>query len=224
MKVRLFLLSLMCLAPASGFAQGPPVIEGMWPTQLVPGQTSVIHVGVNGRQDVTALEFAPAAGITVKEIKRNDVRQNQGWWDVTIEVAKDAAPGARTVVATGPMLRTAARPLTIPAAVPTISDLKINSAMANQPTVDFQFAMTETPNQIGESPFVWFSLDCGDEPVVGVARGKFANGVVRASMPNPRTQMKPFANPPKPRCDFEVRATDSKMADSNMLTATVDFK
>lgn len=224
MTLNRLLIALMCLVPAASYAQGPPVIEGVYPTQLVPGQTTVLHIGVNGRQEVAALEFAPAAGVTVKNIARSDVRQNQGWWDVTVDVAKDAAPGGRTIVATGPMLRTAPRPVTIPAHVPAISDLKINSAMVNQPTVDFQFAMTETPNEIGDAPSVWFMLGCGGEPEVGLVKGKVANGIVRASIPNPRTQMKPFADPPKTRCDFEVRASDSKMADSNTLTATVDFK
>ena len=50
------------------------------------------------------------------------------------------------------------------------------------------------------------------------------NGVVTASIPNPRTQLKPFAPPPSSRCDLEVRASDSKMADSNTLKTTVDFK
>jgi hypothetical protein len=224
MRLNRFLVALMCLAPAAAHAQGPSVIEGIYPTQLAPGQTTVLHMGVNGRQEVAALEIQPAAGITVKNIARSDVRQNQGWWDVTVEVAKDAAPGPRTIVATGPMLRTAPRPVTIPAHVPTISDLKINSAMVNQPTLEFQFAMAETPNEIGDAPSVWFMLHCGGEPEVGLVRGKVANGVVRASIPNPRTQMKPFADPLKTRCDLEVRASDSKMADSNTLTATVDFK
>jgi hypothetical protein len=205
-------------------AQGPPVIEGMFPSQLVPGQTTVVHMGVNGRQEVAAVEVLPAAGVTVKSIARSDLRQGQGWWDVTLEVARDAAPGSRTIVATGPMLRTAPRPLTIPARVPAVSDLKITSAMVNQPTVEFQFAMTETPNDIGEAPYVYFSLACGGEPEVGVVKGKVANGIVRASIPNPRTQMKPFADPPKAHCDFEVRASDSKMADSNTLKTPVDFK
>jgi hypothetical protein len=224
MNVNRLFIALLCLAPAAAYAQGPPVIEGIYPTQLVPGQTTVLHLGINGRQDVAALEIAPAAGITVKNVARSDIRQNQGWWDVTVEVAKDAAPGNRTIVATGPMLRTAPRPIMVPARVPIISDVKINSAMVNQPTVDFQFAIAETPNEIGDSPYVWFMLGCGGEPEVGLARGNFANGIVRASIPNPRTQMKPFSNPPKARCDFEVRASDAKMADSNTLTTTVEFK
>lgn len=217
-------LALSLLAPAVSSAQGPPVIEGFYPTQLVPGQTVVIHMGINGRQQVTGVEVTPAAGVTVKNIAPNQTRQNNGWWDVTLEVAKEATPGPRTIVATGPMLRTAPRPITVPAHVPAISDLKVTSATVNNPDVELQFAMTESPNEIGDRPAVWFMLYCGGEPEVGLVKGTLANGIVRARIPNPRTQMKPFADPPKNRCDLEVRASDSKLADSNTLTATVDFK
>jgi len=224
MKVAGLVIALLSLAPAIGFAQGPPVIEGFFPQQLAPGQTTVIHMGLNGRQQVTGLEITPAAGITVKNITTNDTRQNQGWWDVTIEVAKDAAPGDRMMVATGPMLRTAPRPVMVPAQVPNISGLKIVSASVSQPTLEFQFAMTETPNVIGDAPGVFYMLRCGGEPEVGLARGTLANGVVHATIPNPRTQQKAGAEPLKNQCELEIRASDSKKADSNTLMTTVEFK
>jgi hypothetical protein len=212
------------LAPAAAYAQGPPVIEGFYPQQLVPGQTTVIHMGINGRQQVTGIEITPAAGITVKNVTTNDTRQNQGWWDITIEVAKDAAPGSRMMVATGPMVRTAPRAIMVPAAAPTISDLKVVSAVVSQPTVELQFAMTETPNAVGDAPGVFYMLHCGGEPEVGLARGKAGNGVVRVLIPNPRTQQKPGAEPLKNQCELEVRASDSKKADSNTLKTAVEFK
>jgi hypothetical protein len=219
---------LACLGPAAlpGDAQGlPGVIEGIFPTQLVPGQTTVLHLGVPGRNEITTVEIAPAAGVTVAGIKRGEVREGSTWWEISVNIARDAAPGSRTIAVSGPMMmRTAPRQLTIPAHVPTIADLKIGNAQVNQPTMDFQFAVTETPNEIGESPYVWFSLACGGEPEVGVVKGKVTNGVVRASIPSPRTQMKPFAPPPNNHCDLQVRASDSKMADSNTLRTAVDFK
>jgi hypothetical protein len=36
--------------------------------------------------------------------------------------------------------------------------------------------------------------------------------------------MKPFAPQPSARCDLELRASDSKMADSNSIKTAVDFK
>jgi len=218
------LIAATALAP-SARAQGlPNVIEGFFPTQLVAGQTNVLHLGVPGRGDVTGVEVTPAAGITVKDIKRGDVREGSLFWDVTIDVASDAMPGNRTIVAVNQNGRTTPRPIAVYGHVPRISDAKIVSAQASQPTVQLQFAMAETPNEIGAAPYVWFFLACGGEPESGVVKGKVANGVVTAAIPNPRTQMKPFAPPPNARCDLEFRASDSKMADSNTIKTAVDFK
>ena len=214
-------LTVVARADAQGL---PNVIEGFFPTQLAAGQSNVLHVGIPGRNEVTAVEISPAAGITVKNIVRGDVREGSTFWNVTIDVAPDAMPGTRTIVAVNPMGRTAPRPITVYAHVPAISNPKIVSAAVNQPDVQFQFAMNETPNEVGDAPYVWFFLGCGGEPESGVVKGKFANGVVTAAIPNPRTQMKPFAPPPNSHCDLEFRASDSKMADSNTLKTTVDFK
>ncbi|HXD16557.1 MAG TPA: hypothetical protein VN654_06020 [Vicinamibacterales bacterium] len=218
------LIAVTVRAPAAR-AQGlPNVIEGFFPTQLAAGQTNVLHLGVPGRGDVTGVEINPSAGITVKDIKRGDVREGSLFWEVTVDVAGDAAPGNRTIVAVNQNGRTAPRPIAVYAHVPKISDVKIVSAQVSQPTVQLQFAMSETPNDIGAAPMVWFFLGCGGEPESGVVKGKAANGVVTAAIPNPRTQMKPFAPPPSARCDLEIRASDSKMADSNTLKTTVDFR
>jgi hypothetical protein len=220
-------IALGSLASATGAgAQGlPNVIEGFYPTQLAAGQTNVLHLGIPGRNEITGVEIAPSQGITVKSVvKESDVREGSTFWNVTIDVAADAMPGNRTIVATGPMTRTAPRPIAIYGHVPKIADARITSAQVSQPTLEFQFAMTETPNDIGNRPLVWFFLGCGGEPESGVLKGTYANGVVRIAIPNPRTQLKPFAPPPNTHCDLEFRASDSKMADSNTLKTTVDFK
>lgn len=222
---RAVLASLLVFAPAAGFAQGlPNVIEGYFPTQLVAGQSNVLHLGIPGRGDVTGVEITPATGITVKDVKKGDVREGSLFWEVTVDVAADAAPGNRTIVAINPNGRTAPRPISVFSHVPAISNPKVVSAAVNQPAVQLQFAMTETPNEIGDSPLVWFFLGCGGEPESGVVKGKLANGTVTAAIPNPRTQLKPFSPPPNNRCDLEFRASDSKRADSNMIKTTVDFK
>jgi hypothetical protein len=220
------LIALASLASAdAALAQGlPNVIEGFFPTQLAAGQSNVLHLGIPGRGEVTGVEITPAVGITVKDIKRGDVREGSLFWDVTIDVTPDAMPGNRTIVAVNPMGRTAPRPITVYAHVPAISSPKIVSAAVNQPMMRLQFAMSETPNEIGDVPYVWFFLGCGGEPESGVVKGKVANGVVTAAIPNPRTQLKPFAPPPNGHCDLEFRASDSKMADSNTIKTTVDFK
>jgi hypothetical protein len=218
------LMAAAALAPPAR-AQGlPNVIEGFFPTQLAAGQANVLHLGIPGRGEVTGVEINPPAGITVKDIKRGDIREGSLFWDVTVDVAADAMPGNRTIVAVSQNGRTAPRPIAVYGHVPKISDVKIVSAQVSEPTVQLQFAMTETPSDIGTAPMVWFFLGCGSEPESGVVKGRFASGVVTAAIPNPRTQMKPFAPQPSARCDLEVRASDSKMADSNTLKTTVDFK
>ncbi len=222
---RVVLASLLVFAPAAGFAQGlPNVIEGYFPTQLVAGQSNVLHLGIPGRGDVTGVEITPATGISVKDIKKGDVREGSLFWEVTVDVAADAAPGNRAIVAINPNGRTAPRPISVFAHVPAISNPKVVSAAVNQPTVQLQFAMTEMPNEIGDSPLVWFFLGCGDQPESGVVKGKLASGTVTAAIPNPRTQLKPFSPTPNNRCDLEFRASDSKRADSNTIKTTVDFK
>src|SRR5882672_8492898 len=89
-------MTVTCLAPAAsvGHAQGlPNVIEGFFPAQLAAGQTNVLHLGIPGRNEITGVEITPSAGVTVKNIVRgSDVREGSTFWDVTIDVAPDAAP------------------------------------------------------------------------------------------------------------------------------------
>src|SRR5258705_12291226 len=112
------LMLLVCLGPAAlaSHAQGlPGVLEGIFPTQLPPGQTTVLHAGLPGRNEVTTVDIVPAAGITGTSIKRGDVREGATLWEITVDVAKDAAPGPRTISVDGPMVqKTPRRARTIP--------------------------------------------------------------------------------------------------------------
>jgi hypothetical protein len=218
---------LACLGPAAraGHAQGPQgVVEGLFPLQLPPGQTTVLNAAVPGRNEVTAADIAPATGVTVAGIRKGDVKEGLTWWEISVAVAKDAAPGARTLTLTGPMVRTTPWTLTIPAHVPTISELKVLAAPMNQSPLDVQFAAADPAGDLGEAPLVTFSLACGGEPEVGAVKGKVANGVVRASIPNPRTMIRPGHDAPTSKCNLQVRASDSNKADSNTLKTAVDFK
>ena len=71
-------------------------------------------------------------------------------------------------------------------------------------------------------------ISCGGEPLPGVVHGKVTardkgNGVVRASVPNPRTPAG-GGTPGSGKCDLQVRVSDSGGIDSNTLKTTVDFK
>src|SRR5207344_3172653 len=113
--VAFMVVACLGLSARASHAQGlPGVLEGLFPTQLPPGQTTVLHAGLPGRNEVTAVEIVPAAGVTITNIKRGDTREGATLWDITVDVAKDAAPGARTISVSGPMVqKTTPRPITI---------------------------------------------------------------------------------------------------------------
>ena len=218
-----------CLGPdaRSSGAQQPVTIENVFPAQLPRGQSTVLNVAFPGRDLVVqTAEISPAAGITVSGIKRAADSQGIAWWEVTVDVAKDAALGNRSLVLVMPMgRRTLPAQITIPTHVPSISDLRILSAQSNQPTVELQFAAADESADLGESPYVWFTIGCG-ESVVGVVKGKVTardtrTGVVHAAVPNPRMH---GGTPATGKCDLKVRATDSSGIESNTLNTTVDFK
>ena len=222
--------ALACLGPAVpvSHAQGlPGVIENYYPTQAPAGQTTVLNLAMGGGRanPVLSIEVTPSTGITVGAMKASDPSEGTVWWEIPITIAKDAAPGNRTLVAVQMNGRTKPVTLTIPDHVPTISDLKVVAAPLNGQMVDFQFAATDQGGSLGDKPHVFFTLGCGNtEPMVGMVNGKVANGVVRASIPNPHTHPKVGAPPTGNKCDLQVRASDSTQFDSNTLKTTVDFK
>ena len=217
-----------CLGPGARFsgAQQPVTIESVFPAQLPRGQSTVLNVAFPGRDLVVqAAEISPSAGVTVSGIKRAAESQGIAWWEVTVDVAKDAALGNRSLVLVMPMRRTLPAQITIPNHVPSISDLRILSAQSNQPAVELQFAAADESADLGDSPYVWFTIGCG-QSVVGVVKGKVTardtrNGVVHAAVPNPRMH---GGTPAIGKCDLKVRATDSSGIESNTLNTTVDLK
>jgi len=220
-------LTFLGAAARVGYAQPlQGVIGSVYPTQLIPGQTTVLHVALGRNNPVRSIEITPSAGIMVTATASRDLNQGSVWWEFTLVIAKDAAPGPRTLVAVQQNGRTAPVTLTIPNHVPSISNLRVLSAQVNQPMVDVQFAAVDQGGTFGESPYVWFLLSCGPgQPEAGVVTGKFNNGTIRAGIPNPRT-LAGHAGAPAAgnHCDLQVRATDSSGTDSNTATDAFDFK
>ena len=199
-------------------------IESAYPRQLPPGQTTVMHVAVSSRDAIQAAELSPAQGLRVSRIQQRESAQGAlTWSELTIEVAANAAPGTRTLVLVLPLPsgRTAPLSLTVPTHVPSVADLRVLSASSTQATVELQLAASDASGDLGELPYVWFSLGCGREPLVGVVRGRMTpqsagNILVRASLPSPRA-------PARGNCDLQVRLTDSAGIESNTLKTTVTF-
>jgi hypothetical protein len=221
-------LAFMGIAQFASAQQVQGVIGSVYPTQLMPGESNVLHVALGRNNPVQSIEITPSTGITVSDMKSRDLNQGSVWWEFTVAVAKEAAPGPRMLVAVQQNGRTAPVTLLIPDHVPNISNLKIMSAQANQQAIDLQLTLTAS-NQyaaFGPTPHVWFLLACGPgQPEAGIVRGRLENGTIRASIPNPHT-LAGHAGAPATgnRCDLQVRATDSSGVDSNTLTTTFDFK
>lgn len=206
--------------------QAPGVIGSVYPTQLMPGQSTSVHIALGRNNPVQSIEITPSTGVTVSDMKFRDLNQGSVWWEFTVTVGKDAAPGPRTLVAVQQNGRTAPVTVLIPDHVPNISSLRVVSAQATQPMVDLQLTASNQGGTFGGTPKVWFLLACGPgQPEAGIVRGTFANGTIRASIPNPRT-LQAHAGAPATgsRCDLQVRATDTSGIDSNVLMTTFDFK
>ena len=199
-------------------------IESAYPRQLPPGQATVIHVAISSRDAIQAAEISPAQGVRVSRIQQRESTQGVlTWSELTIEVAPDAAPGTRTLVLVlpPPTGRTAPLPFTVPTHVPSVADLRLLSTSSEKATLELQLAASDASGDLGERPYVWFSLGCGREPFVGVVRGRVTpqragNSLVLASLPSPRA-------PAGGTCDLQVRLTDSAGIESNTLKTTVTF-
>src|SRR5207244_12957227 len=82
-------------------APQPPIrVETFYPKHAAPGRTTVINVALPSPDAVDAAEISPATGVTVSGVKGSGSgsEQNIGWWEVTLDVAKDAAAGERSLV------------------------------------------------------------------------------------------------------------------------------
>jgi hypothetical protein len=222
-------VSFSLVSVVSVFGQGaqqPQVrIETVYPRHVARGQTTVINVAIPSRDAVQAAEISPSTGVTVTGIKGSgsETEQAIGWWEITLDVAKDAAPGDRSLVLVMRMGRAAPTTISVPTHVPTISELRIVPPQSNQPTFELLLAAADAAGDLGDSPYVWFTAGCGGEPLVGAVRGKVSAGVVRAVLPNLR-KAAGGGTPAAGKCDLLVRVTDSTGIDSNTLKSTVEFK
>jgi hypothetical protein len=174
----------------------------------------VINVAVQNRDPIQAVEVSPPAGVKVSGIKAGQNFQGAYTWsELSIAVAADAAPGQRTLVLVLPTGRTVPVTIIIPERVPVISDLRVLPAQSNASGFDVEFSAVDASTGIGDSPYVWFMLNCGNDIIPGVVHGKIAsrnNGrvVIHASVPSA------FA---KGKCEFQVRVADSSGIESNTL-------
>ena len=207
------LVSLLAAADVRGQLLNPVIVEGMYPQQALRGQTTIVSVAIPRGASVQTATITPAAGARVSRISGSAEANEQAisWWDISIDMAADAAAGDRTIVFTTSMGATPPMTLMIPSHVPAISNLAITPVSATQPA-ELRLTATDAQGDLGDAPYVWFSAACGGDPIAGAVRGRVAQGVVRATLPDLHGS-----------CELRAHLTDAKGVESNTLSGTATF-
>ena len=172
----------------------------------------MIHIAIPSREMFQGAEISPAAGVTIASVansKRSELSQNVAWWDVTVTVARDAAPGSRSLVLVTAAGRSTPTGLMIPDHVPAISDVRVVSATPS--AVDVQFAAADEKGRPRRSPGT-----SGSRSRVAESRrsasSREADRRHRAGIDSTSA-----AAP----CDLELRASDAQRIDSNSLKTRI---
>ena len=199
-------------------------VETFYPRHAGAGRTTVINVAVPRGNEVQSAEISPPSGVTVAGITGNAGATDQaiGWWELTLDVAKDATPGDRSLVLVMRNARTAAVTISVPTHIPAISNLRI-TPQSNQRGLELQLSADDAAGDLGEAPYVWFYADCGGEPIVGALPGKVNARIVRALFPDLRSTA-PDSAPANASCSLQVRLTDKTGIESNTLKTTLELR
>jgi hypothetical protein len=220
-------IGVFLLAGVSVLGQGAQQIsvETYYPRHAGAGRTTVINVAVPRNNEVQSAEISPPSGITVARITGLAASdQAIGWWELTLDVAKDATPGDRSLVLVLRNARTAPVTISVPTHIPAISNLQI-TPQSNQRGLELQLSADDAAGDLGESPYVWFYADCGGggEPIVGALPGKVNARIVRALFPDLRSTA-PDSAPANASCSLQVRLTDKTGIESNTLKTTLELR
>jgi hypothetical protein len=198
-------------------------VETFYPRHAGVGRTTVINVAVPRGNEVQSAELSPPSGVTIAGITGEAASdQAIGWWELTLDVAKDATPGDRSLVLVLRNGRTAPVTISVPTHIPAISDLRI-TPQSNQRGLELQLAAEDVAGDLGESPYLWFYADCGGEPIVGALPSKVNARIVRVLFPDLRSAA-PDNAPANARCSLQVRLTDKTGIESNTLTTTLELR
>jgi len=198
-------------------------VETFYPRHAGAGGKTVINVAVPRGNEVQSAEISPPSGITIAGITGKAASdQAIGWWEVTLDVAKDAPPGDRSLVLVLRDARTAPVTISVPSHIPAISDLRI-TPQPNQRGLELQLVAEDVAGDLGESPYVWFYAECGGEPIVGALPANVNARIVRALFPDLRSAA-PDNAPANASCSLQVRLTDKAGIESNTVKATLTLR
>jgi len=209
----------------SGRAFQQMKIERFFPSQLLRGQSTVITLAAKGLDAIQSVEISPSPGVTVTGIKPDTLKTEEDrqagglkWWELTVEVAKDAATGKRDIVLVTPGGRTAPQTVVIPSHVPSISKLTI---VSTSPRIELRISAFDEFGDLGNTVWLHYKIGCGGGFVSGISDAKVSaqdkrNSVINASITRPSASGK---------CNLEVRLIEiSSGINSNTLETTIDFK
>lgn len=214
-----------CLGPGVKLihAQQPLRVEGIYPRQLPPAQTTVINLVIPSVDEIQP-EISPPQGVTVTSVTRGDNFQgSHTWWAIAVAVANTAAPGDRTLTLRLPGGRATSTAIRVPPHVPQISNLRVLGPTQNAASVDVELTAVDAAADLGEAPYVWFMTACGDMPLPGVVRGRLGGtaaggSAIRASVPRPPAVDGTAAG----ACTVQISIDDAMGNGSNTLRTTIE--
>jgi len=214
---------LLRVVPVLGQRAQQIEVETFYPRHAGVGRTTVINVAVPRGNEVQSAELSPPSGVTVAGITGKAASdQAIGWWELTLDVAKDATPGDRSLVLVLRNGRTAPVTISVPTHIPAISDLRI-TPQSNQRGLELQLSADDAAGDLGESPYLWCFAACGEEPIVGALPAKVNARIVRALFPDLRSAV-PDNAPANAKCSLQVRVTDKTGIESNTLKTTLELR
>jgi len=196
--------SLAIVVPAAD-AQQPIAVEYAFPSQLVRGQTTVIHWRFRGAR------FFRAPSIAVGRcdgVRRHEQESGQSFPRTSMvgrdsKRRRDAMPGSRALALLTAAGRTVPVMVVIPTHAPVISDLRIVPASGNQRAVEVQLAAVDESADL---------VSCRTSGLR--SRAERADGGRRERKDHrwPRARVVP--RPAAAACDLELRVSDAQKIDS----------
>jgi hypothetical protein len=102
-------------------------------------------------------------------------------WSLVFTVDKQAVPGKRSVVLVTSEGRTAPQEVEIPPHVPEIGRVLVSKARMKPLLVELSLSVSDAGNDLGESPELFYALQCGGSFSAGIGHAKAVSTGPRTS-------------------------------------------
>jgi len=210
---------------ATGSPEGEVKMTLFRPEQLARGHVNEVHALIDEKAVLQSAEVTPAEGVSVSGIRVLDDKRSDGVkrWSLVFTVDKQAVPGKRSVVLITSEGRTAPQKVEIPPHVPEIGRVLVSKARMKPLLVELSLSVSDAGNDLGESPGLFYALQCGGSFIGGIGHAKAVptgprTSRVTVSIDQPgSTVLEPSV------CDLEITLSDAKGYDGTLKTQ-VAFK